>query len=117
MITSRSARDDPIRRQHLAWRKIAQTANALIQGTKVDARQLQQLLQVSEHEIGLLEVVDAVVRAHHPPKVEADAVGGRIVEGEDTLGVGGGDAGAINAQPSALLDQSELDRVPVDACQ
>ena len=68
------------------------------------------------HEIGLLEVVDAVARAHHALEVEADAVGRRVVEREHALGVRGGDARAVDAQRRrGCCDQAELDRVPVDA--
>ena len=44
------------------------------------------VVEVVDHEVGLLEVVDPVVGAHHPLEVEADPVRRRIVDRKPALG-------------------------------
>ena len=46
----------------------------LVHRREVDMRELEQVVETVEHEVALLEVVDAVARAHHAFQVEADAV-------------------------------------------
>ena len=50
-----------------------------------------------EDEVGLLEVVDAVARAHDAGQIEADPVGRGALQREHRLGGRGGDAGADDA--------------------
>ena len=66
-------------------------------------REREQFVHVAEHEVALLEVVDAVARAHHALEVEAQAVRRRVVEREHALGGRRGDARAVDAQAVLLL--------------
>ena len=91
------------------------SAYALVQRREVDLGELQEIVDAAKHEIRLLEVVDAIVGAHDARKVEADAIGRRVVQREHAFGEGRRDAGAVDAQAAVLLDQAELDRVPVHA--
>jgi hypothetical protein len=76
-------------------------------------RPAEQVLEAVGDEIGLLEVVDPVARAHDAPQVEGDAVGRGRVEREDALAETGDDAGAVKLQALAVADEAELHRIPV----
>src|SRR4051812_3442285 len=115
MVGAVAALEDTVLPQDLAGLELRLAAHRGVDRCEIDARQLEQLVDTPDHEVGLLEVVDPVARAHHAGELEADAVGRRIVQREHALGVGGGDAGAVDAHAVAALDQAELDRVPVDA--
>src|SRR4051812_21829836 len=116
MVGAAAALENAIlRRQDLAGLELRLAAHRGVDRCEIDVRELEQLVDAPDHEIGLLEVVDAVACAHHAGELEADAVGRTIVERENALGVGGGNARAVDAHAVAALDQAELDRVPVDA--
>jgi hypothetical protein len=102
-----------IRRQHDAGFEVGLTLHLVVDRTEVDVRKAEQLLEAVDDEIGLLEVVDAVARAHHPFELKVEPVRRRVVEREDGLGRRRRDAGAVDPQAVLLLDQAELDRVPV----
>src|SRR5438034_5489544 len=51
---------------------VGQPAQRRIVGREIGRRRLEQLLEAVDDEIGLLEAVDAVLRAHDPHQVEAD---------------------------------------------
>src|SRR6476646_5610982 len=114
-VGAAAALEDAVLRQDLAGLELRLAAHRGVDRCEIDARELEQLVDAPDHEVGLLEVVNAVARAHHAGELEADAVGRRVVEREHALGVGGGNARAVDAHAVAAVDQSELDRVPVDA--
>ena len=78
-------------------------------------RRAQQLVEAGDHEIVLLEIVDAIFGAHHAGKIEADAIGAVAFEREAAFGLARHDTRAIDAQAIGFLDQPEFDRVPVKA--
>src|SRR5580704_4133396 len=84
---------------------------------EVGPGRIEQLLEIVDHEIGLLEIVDAVPGPHYPPQVETDPVWPGGLETIDRLPGGREDARAIDAQPFSGCDQSELDSVPVQPGQ
>src|ERR1044071_230223 len=115
MVGAAAALEHAVLRQDLAGPELRLAANCGVDRREIDARELEQLVDAADHEIGLLEVVDAVARAHHPGELEADAVRRAILEREHALGVRRCDARAVDAHALAPLDQPELDRVPLDA--
>src|SRR6185503_14910142 len=115
MVGAAAALEHAVPRQDFAGLELGLPADRSVDRREIDMRKLEQLVDAPDHEVGLLEIVDAVARAHHASELEADAVGRRIVEREHALGVGRGDARAVDAHTLPALDQAELDRVPVDA--
>ena len=88
----------------VAWgeggdRYIRRAWKAIVHRREVALGHLEQLVQRWNDEIDLLEVVDAIGRAHHPLQVEGDAVGRAALQAEHRLRPRGDDAGAIDAQP------------------
>src|SRR3546814_2441546 len=67
-----------------------------------------------DDELIRLEIVDPIVGPHHAGEIEADAVRAVRFEREDAFGIGGNDAGAIDAQAPALADQPEFDGIPIE---
>src|SRR5271166_1434472 len=59
---------------------VGQPRNLAIDRRKIGPGRIEQLLEVVYDEIGLLEVVDAVAGAHHPPQVETNPVRPGIIE-------------------------------------
>ena len=74
---------------------------------------VEQLLDVVQHEIGLLVGVDQVVGAQHALQIEGDARGPGGARGVDGLAARGQDAGAVGAQAPRRAHQPELHRVPI----
>src|SRR5437764_480127 len=91
--------------------------NFAVDRREVGPSRIEQLLEIVDHEIGLLEIVDAVAGPHHPPQVETNSVWPRVFETIDRLPGGRKDARAIDAQAFSGCDQSELDGVPVQPGQ
>src|SRR3954471_13217645 len=94
MVGAAAALEDTVLRQDLAGLELRLAAHRGVDRGEIDARQLEQLVDTADHEVGLLEVVDSVARAHHAAELEANAVRRRVVEREHALGVGRGDARA-----------------------
>src|SRR5262249_7761622 len=87
MVGAAAALEDAVLRQDLARLELRLAANGGVDRREIDARELEQRVDATDHEIGLLEVVDAVARAHHTRELEADAVGRAVLEREHALGV------------------------------
>ena len=117
MVAAIAALEQHVVGQQIAGLQFAGVQGALVQRREIDAGEVQQFVEIADHEVALLEIVDAVVGAHHPLQVEADAVGAGAVEAELRLGERGRDAGTVQAQPVFLLQQAEFDGVPVDPRQ
>ena len=84
-------------------------------GREVRLRRLEELAEVSDHEVGFLERVDLVARAHDAQQVEADPVGFRAVDAMGQLPARGEDPRPVGPEPLRGLDQPEFHRVPVQA--
>src|SRR5262245_49405748 len=65
MVDAAAALQDAVPRQDLAGVELRLAADSGVDGGEIDACELEQLVDVPDHEVGLLEVVDAVARAHH----------------------------------------------------
>ena len=74
-------------------------------------------MQRGDDEIDLLEVVDAIKRAHHPFQIEPKAVRRIGGEREDRFRSRGHNASAIDPQALRRFQQPELDRVPIEPCE
>src|SRR5688500_20337120 len=74
-------------------------AELLVVRGEIRSRRLEELLEVADHEVGLLEGIDLVARLHDPQQVEADAVGAGTVQAVADLAAGGEDPRAVGAQP------------------
>src|SRR6185503_9828848 len=71
MVGARAAADDSVLRQHFARLEVRLAPYRFVNRPEIDALELEQLIEAAQHEVGLLEVVDAVARAHHARQVEA----------------------------------------------
>src|SRR5262249_51791063 len=78
---------------------------------------LEQLLEAVEHEVALLEFIDAVLGAHHAHEIEPQALGMRILETVDGLALGREDPRSIYLESLRGEYQPELDHVPIQARQ
>src|SRR5215470_12793953 len=114
MVPAGPTRDHAIGWQAVTRLEFTCTPRALVYRREIDARQLEQFVEIADHEIGFLKIVDPVARTHHTLEIEADAVRRRIVEREQAFRARRRDPRAIDAQAVFLLQQPELDRVPVD---
>src|SRR5689334_215149 len=74
MVGTAAALEDAVLRQDLAGLELRLAAKGGVDRREIDARELEQLVDAADHEIGFLEVVDAVARAHDARELEADAV-------------------------------------------
>src|SRR5690606_11388540 len=113
----RAAGDDVIALCEIRGAVIGQRRERAVKWSEIRFRRLEQLVEAADHEIGLLEGVDAVARAHDPREIEADAVGRGGFEAEDALAFRREDARAVDAQALRRLDQAEFHRVPVEPRQ
>src|SRR5690606_12500683 len=98
VIAPGTAVQQAISRQELARLQVVERRHALVERHEVDLGEMQQLLDIAHDEVALLEVVDAIAGAHDPLQVEGDAVRRLVVEGEDGLAVGRGNAGAVDLE-------------------
>src|SRR5437764_15427426 len=51
---------------------VGQCGNFAVDRLEIGPGRIKQLLEIVDHKIGLLEVVDAITGPHHPPQVETD---------------------------------------------
>src|SRR5258708_6954029 len=80
-------------------------------------RRLEELVEIVEHEIGVLQPVDLVGPEHDRDRFERQALDILVLERVLYLGGRGEDARAIGFQAFGCADQAELDRVPVEPGQ
>src|SRR5690606_16037712 len=92
-----AALEDAVIVEHGAGRDRRQVRQARVERGEVRARGLDQLFEAVDDEIGLLEGVDAVARAHDPRQVEADAVGRGAFQRMERLALRRDDAAAVDA--------------------
>src|SRR6267154_5379798 len=111
--TRRSVIEFAVGTDQCIWRDVGLCRNFAVDRREVGPGRIEQLLEIVDHEIGLLEIIDAVAGPHHPPQVETDPVWSGVIETIDRLPGGRKDARAIDAQAFSGCDQSELDGVPV----
>jgi hypothetical protein len=78
--------DDPVALDKRVGLDIRRRTQTVVKGSEILVAVVQKLLKTVDHEIGLLEIVDDVFRAHDPFEIEADSVGGRIFERKNRLG-------------------------------
>ena len=71
------------------------------------------MFERGNHEIILLVIVNPILSAHQAQQIKTDTIGAGIVEAENALTIAGYDTRAVNTQPRWFLDQTKLDRIPV----
>ena len=93
------------------------TAHIVIDRIKIAVAGIQKRLKIVDDEIGLLEVVDNVFRAHDPLQVEGDPVRRGVLQCENCFLRRGQDTRTENTQLACFADESELYRIPVETGQ
>src|SRR5882757_2007366 len=62
------------------WLDVGLYRNLAVDRREVGPGRIEQLLEIVDHEIGLLKIVDAVAGPHQPPQVETDPVWPGVLE-------------------------------------
>src|SRR3546814_17862947 len=74
--------DDLVRTEDAAGRHRRQGIYLAIDRSKIRARGVEQLGKIVDHEVGLLEAVDAIAGTHDPAQNDRDAVGRAAFQAE-----------------------------------
>src|SRR6218665_3538476 len=94
-----------------------QAAQLLVDRGGVGGGHVEQLPEAGGPEVGWLVAVDPVACAHGARQLQRQALGLGALHGVGQLACGTQNARAIGPQPIALADQTEFDRVPVQAAE
>ena len=85
VVFTGTAGKNEIPSQHVTGTELAAVSKPSIELRKVNARQVQQLLEAVNDEVRLLKVINPVSGTHHSLQIETNAVRRQAVQCEDTL--------------------------------
>ena len=63
--------------------EIGQDSNLPVDRRKIGACRVEQLLEIVDHEIELLKIVDTITGSHDPAQIEPEPAGSRVFETVD----------------------------------
>src|SRR5208282_348645 len=113
-IGMRATGENRVGRQYIAGLVDRPRAQLAVERAEILVGFPEQFVERGNDEIGFLEIVDAVFRAHDALQIEADAVRRWALHRIDRLRAGRDDAGPVNAQAFGAVDETEFDRIPIE---